>query len=399
MGLPRGELQGLREMLGARIFVGVVFAILGAAFLGSSWLLFNEFRQGDWLTMVVAHSNLFFFFPILGILALVAFSLPATIFTHLYFNHIKLGKVRFLFGFLVVALATWAVDRYLDKSPRALWELSPAAIASDRGEPGDCSKGQCRAAIGDVLASLRDGAQQRIGLSKFARGCGVDEYLEEREEMKLLRYCFPARTMLDGRTCCTVQKKFSAVVDGLQADPRNRSQAALYDRIFMPLKIFFVLVVIVIGCLLAVWRDEVDKHYLRYVPAMERGIIIGAFAMLLWPAMDYGYQTTTNVLYGHIASGPQFRLSLVIAPWVLLLLFYFLRRLGKQGETIGQISGVIAAAVAVLRYEELNDWATKLLGVGMPMWMLAAILGFTVAGLLGLFWPWSLVKPAENLKS
>ena len=54
----------------------------------------------------------------------------------------------------------------------------------------------------------------------------------------------------------------------------------------------------------------------------------------------------------------------MIAPWALLLLFYFLRRLGKQGETIGQIAGVVTAAVAVLRYEDLNDWAVRLLGVG-----------------------------------
>ncbi|MDP4360700.1 hypothetical protein QR510_29165, partial [Escherichia coli] len=86
-------------------------------------------KQSDWITMVVAHSNLFLFFPVLGILALFAFYLPATIFTHLYFNHIRLGAARFLFGFAVVAAATWAVDRYLDKPPRALWELSPAAIA------------------------------------------------------------------------------------------------------------------------------------------------------------------------------------------------------------------------------------------------------------------------------
>ena len=386
-------------MLGARIFVGVVFAILGASFLASTGLLINEYRQADWMTMVVAHSNLFLFFPVLGILALFAFYLPATIFTHLYFNHIKLGPARFLFGFLVVAATTWAVDRYLDKPPRALWELSPSAIARDRPEPGDCKQGQCRGAIGEVLSTLREGAQKRVGLSKFARACGADEYLEEREDMKFQRFCFPARTLLDGNACCSVQKRFSAEVTRLQADPAQRSQAALYDRIFMPLKIFFVLVVVVIGCLLAAWRDRVDVHYARYVPAMERGIIIGAFAMLFWPAMDYGYLTTTNVLFGRIDTAPQFRLSLIIAPWVLLLLFYFLRRLGKQGEMISQISGVVVAAVAVLRYEQLNDWATKLLGVGMPTWVLAGLLVLTAAGFIGLFWPWAIAAPPQKSES
>ena len=135
-------------------------------------------------------------------------------------------------------------------------------------------------------------------------------------------------------------------------------------RVFLPLKIFFVLLVIGIGILLSYWRSRVDQHLRDMVPAVERGVIIGAFAMLLWPAMDYGYQQTANVLFGHSGHGPQLRLSLVIAPWALLLLFYFLRRLGKQGETIGQIAGVVTAAVAVLRYEDLNDWAVRLLGTG-----------------------------------
>ena len=60
----------------------------------------------------------------------------------------------------------------------------------------------------------------------------------------------------------------------------------------------------------------------------------------------------------------------MIAPWALLLLFYFLRRLGKQGEMIGQISGVVVAAVAVLRYEQLNDWAGRLFGIGAEPYIL-----------------------------
>ena len=59
--------------------------------------------------------------------------------------------------------------------------------------------------------------------------------------------------------------------------------------------------------------------------------------MLFWPAMDYGYQQTANVLFGRWGSaGPQLRLSLVIAPWALLLLFYFLTRLGKKGSWSGR---------------------------------------------------------------
>jgi hypothetical protein len=122
------------------------------------------------------------------------------------------------------------------------------------------------------------------------------------------------------------------------------------------------------------------------VPRLERGVIIGAFAMLFWPAMDYGYQQTANALFGRLEAGPQLRLSLVIAPWVLLLLFYFLRRLGKQGELIGQISGVVVAAVAVLRYEQLNDWIGRLFGIGADRWTLIAQAVLAVVGLAALLW-------------
>lgn len=376
-------------MKGARIFVGVIFATLGVSFLASTYLLVTEFKGIDIATMLAAHSNLYVFFPVLGILALVAFYLPAVIFTHLYWFHIKFGRIRFIFGALVALAATYGADRYLDGSPRALWEVSPQAMAADKAEPVPCTGGSCeRQSIPNVLTTLRDSAQKRVGLSKFARSCGSDALLEVREEMKLVRYCFPAGKNLDGFACCQVQQAFSNRVDSLHADPATRSRIAVYDRLFMPMKIFFVVVIVAIGLLLAMWRDRVDAHYARYVPAMERGLIIGGLAMLLWPAMDYGYLTTTNVMFGHLGDGPQFRLSLVIAPWTLLLLFYFLRRLGKQGEMVGQISGVVAAAVAVLRYEQLNDWANRLLGIGMPPVMLGILVGLAVAGLFALFARW-----------
>jgi hypothetical protein len=212
--------------------------------------------------------------------------------------------------------------------------------------------------------------------------------LETPEEMEKERFCFPAGARLKSAACCEVQKRFANEVARLQADPAQRSLSAVYDAVFMPLKIFFVLLVIAIGLLLSAWRDKIDLLYREIIPAVERGVIIGAFAMLLWPAMDYGYQQTANVLFGRWDGGLQLRLSLVIAPWALLLLFYFLRRLGRQGEMIGQIAGVVTAGVAVLRYEDLNDWAVRLLGVGSQEWMIAGLLVVALAGFVALLWPW-----------
>lgn len=369
-------------MLGARIFVTLSFLFLGASFIASSALLIQEFQDTDWLTIVAAHSHLFFFFPVLGLLALFAFYLPSVVFTHLYWTHVRFGKLRFFVGLVVVAALSYGFTRYLDQPPRSIWEASPSALAADKG-----NKAEGRLPILETLGSLREVAQTRVGLSNFARNCAPDDLLELPEEMLKERYCFPAGKRLTGTACCEVQRRFADAVSRLQEGPATRSLSGQLDLlVFMPLKVFFVLIVVAIGALLARWRDRIDEHYRELIPRLERGVIVGALAMLFWPAMDYGYQQTANALFGRWGAGPQLRLSLVIAPWALLLLFYFLRRLGKQGELVGQISGVVVAAVAVLRYEQLNDWVVRLLGIGASQWILAGLAVLAVVGLVVILW-------------
>src|SRR5262249_25672581 len=152
-----------------------------------------------------------------------AFFLPAVIFTDLYWSHLSWGKTRFFLGLVVVAGVAYWVASALDKSPRSLWEVSPRAIAADRGEPAGCASGACpRASISDVLNNFREVAQTRSGLPKFARNCQIDPLLEEPEELRVRRYCFSARALLDGKACCEVQRRFSSAVDRLQADPATR---------------------------------------------------------------------------------------------------------------------------------------------------------------------------------
>jgi len=369
-------------MIGARIFVASVFIVLGAAFIASTALLIIEFQELDWLTMVVAHSHLFLFFPVFGLLALIAFYLPSVVLTHLYWTHLPYGKARFVVGVLVLAALGYAFAGSLDKEPRAIYEVAPYALAADRGDP---AKG--RVSILDALGTLRDTAQQRFGLASFGRSCMRDPLLEIPDEMLKERYCFPAKKNLSGEACCAVQIAFSKAVSRLQRDPETRSFSADMDRLlFLPLKTLFILVVVAIAVLLAFGRDRIDRFYTDKVARLERGVIIGGFAMLFWLAMDYGYQQTTNVLFGRMTAGPQLRLSLVLVPWALLILFYFLRRLGKQGELVGQISGVVLAGVAVLRYEQLNDWVVRLFGIGADGWVLAVLIAIPLVGLGALLW-------------
>jgi hypothetical protein len=369
-------------MVGARIFVAIAFVILAASFIASTGLLIYEFIEIDWLTMIVAHAHLFLFFPVLGLLALIAFYLPSVILTDLYWRHLRFGKARFIVGVLALAGLSYLAAASLDTEPRAVYEVSPWALVADKGDPG-----KARAPILDVLGTLRDTAQHRFGLSSFGRSCLTDPMLEIPDEMLKVRYCFPAKTNLTGEACCTVQNAFAKAVLRLQQSPSTRSYSGELDALlFLPIKTFFILVVVAIAVLLAIWRNHIDQHYAARVPAMERGVTIGGFAMLFWLAMDYGYQVTANVLFGRQVAGPQLRLSLILVPWALLLLFYFLRRLGKQGELVGQISGVVFAGVAVLRYEQLNDWVVRLFGIGADGWVLTGLIAIAIIGLAALFW-------------
>ena len=51
-------------MLVSRVSVAIVFSVLGVSFLTSTALLIYEFREVDWVTLVVTHGHLFLFFPI-----------------------------------------------------------------------------------------------------------------------------------------------------------------------------------------------------------------------------------------------------------------------------------------------------------------------------------------------
>ena len=370
-------------MAGARIFVAIAFIVLGASFVASTALLIYEFRSLDWLTMVVAHAHLFLFFPVFGVLALVAFYLPSVVLTHLYWNHARYGRLRFIVGFFVAAGIAWLLAWSLDSEPRSIYEASLSALDRDK----DKAAAEGRVAILDVLGDLRTKAQERFGLSSFGRSCARDNMLEPPEEMLKERYCFPAGKNLAGYACCEVQKAFGKAVLRLQQEEATRSLSGTWDaRVFLPLKTFFILVVAVIAVMLAWWRNRIDEFHGNLVPSLERGVIIGGLAMLFWLAMDYGYQQTANVLFGRPQASPQLRLSLVLVPWALLLLFYFLRRLGKQGELVGQISGVVFAGVAVARYEQLNDWIVRLVGIGAAPWMLAVLIAVASIGLVALFW-------------
>jgi hypothetical protein len=380
-------------MRGAKVFVGFVFLLLAAAFVASTFALVSEFWDHGWAAMLVTDSHLFIFFPTFGLLALLAFFHPSVIFTHLYWTHLRLGRFRFVMGTVVVLVLTALVNQFMlgpTSSPRAIWEIAPRALDADRGEPANCMTGRTgctRGAILPVLESLREKAQTRGQLSRFARPCTPDPLLEPPEAQAKLRWCFPANRLMNAGDCCTVQRAFMTTVAERVSNASSSSRLAIVDRLFQAMKIFFILVVLVIGIMLVVWRNQVDTHYPHLAARVERNVLVGGVAMLLWPLMDYASLDASNVLYGKLTEGLQFRLSLVVAPWSLLILFYFLRRFARNVEVLGQIGGVAGGLGAVLVRDELKDWAVRYLGVGMPSWMFVVLAGLWCVGIIALLWP------------
>lgn len=381
---------------GAYVFVALVYAILAASFVASTATLILEFKDHDWVSLALAHSHLFIFFPTFGIVVLAAFYRPSVIFTHLYWSQetaVPYGKLRFLIGFVAAIGASWWVAQQIGGSDlRGIWEIQPAALERDGGGPMSCTAAdgtvsQCRRVpFMKALDELRTYGRQRIGFSEFTRNCNPDPLLEPPPEYKERRYCFPAGALLDTRQCCDVQKRFANEVRDLQADPQLRSRTSELDQYFLPIKVFFIVIMVVIAALLACWRRRIDALYPDYVPSIERSIIIGGLAMLIWPLMDYAYLQTSLTLFGRMHGGLHFRWSLAIVPWAILLPFFFLSRAGGTLERVAQIASVLASFVAVLRYQQINDIAVRVFGAGAEGWVIGLIVGLALLAFIGLFW-------------
>lgn len=377
---------------GSYIFVTVVFVLLGLAFLLSTGSVIYEFRNFDWPLMLMAHSHLFIFFPILGLLALTAFYVPSVVFTDLYWRHKTNGRLRFVLGGIVaIALSLYLAHGLAGQDIRGIWELSPETLNRDRSagpiagrdchdETSPGRRQQCpRQPLVTALQDLHDKGQKRTSISPFSRVCAVDALLERPETDRFQRYCFPSGTLLNAADCCRLQREFSGHLLAQWSNPAQRSKAADLDRYLMPFKVFFIVVLVVIGCFMILWRRELRTYYGSNIPAIERGIAVGALAMLFWPLMDYGYQQTSDVLFGRHIPGLNARLSLVIAPWAVLLLLYFMD-LGKNTERVAQISTLGGALFAALRYQEINDLSARMLGSGAAWWNFLFLAIFAAVG-------------------
>jgi len=384
--------------LAARLFVLGVFGILGASFIATTAALYYEFgvlnQDGEWTALAAFYSHLFVFFPTFGIVALVAFFIPASAFVDLYFRHVPLGIVRFLIGFLLLAILSWHFGSVLGKGAlRSIWEVKPEVLLSDPGQPADCLAGDAacsRVPVMSALTSVREQSQLRVGMGQFVRECTPDPLIEPSPDQQAARYCFAKGEKTDANTCCAAQRQFGLAISAMHLKPENRSLTVWVHTTLLPLKIFFLLVIFTIALLLIFWRRTLPIRYPRVVNKIERGVIAGALVMLFLPLMNVAFLQASGLLYGdsldskYRAISPFF-VGTTVA-WVLLLVFFFVQSRTQDEreelEQVARIGGVVGSGVFALNYNLVVDYFTRLLGAGMGTPSLIGIGVFCLAALL-----------------
>ena len=375
--------------------VAILFVIMGLSFIATTAVLWFEFRNHGWFTLAAFYSHLFIFFPTFGILALCAFFIPASALLDLYWNHVKYGRIRFTFAVLVLVIASLLIGRALVAGDvPAIWWLQPETLLADQGEPAGCAKsateGQCRRhAIIDSVEEVRKVSQRRAGLSSFVRECKPDPLMETPAELMQKRYCFVTKTRTTAAECCNAQDVFMVGLSQLYANERTHSVTGRIHAVTVPLKIFFLFMILAIGILLALWRRTIDRLYHPYTPRIERGLLIGALAMLLWPVSNHGFLQSSSLLYGKVGEGFYATLSPIMsfcfAAWAMLLVLFFFRRYERDIEAAGKIGGGIASAVAIIKYNEIIDYATRFLGSGADPIELSMMAGLLVTAFVALY--------------
>lgn len=378
--------------IGARVFVALVYFVLGLSFIATTAILYSEFLDTEWFSLAVIYSHLFVFFPVFGIVALFAFYLPSSIFIDMYWNHVPFGRLRLLFGLVVVSAASYFIAQVIMKGDTpAIWQIPPSILKADRGSPPGCGPNQScvRASILQAAASVREVSQNRVGLSPFARECRPDPLLETPPELLVKRFCFVTQSSIPADACCKAQERFSRSLTTMLRNADAESLTGRAHTILLPLKVFFLLVLLIIGILLAVWRRKVERFYKPIVASMERDIIIGGGIMLIWPVMNHAFLQSVSVMYGVYGRSLYAQLtpgfSVLFSAWVLMLIFFFFRRYEKDTEAAVKIVGVIGSAVAILKYDEIVNFGERFLGSGSNYYSLGILGGVAFFALISLF--------------
>jgi len=392
----------------SRAFVCVIFALLALSFWATTGALYWEFSdnwrrpqfEGSlWFDVMTHYSHMFLFFPLFGTVALFAFFLPATAFVDMYWrpadqpgNEIPHAKLRFVGGFLgAIAISAGMAYGLSLGNETALWQIKPELLREGGTNGRPCAllgpDGACqRVTFPTALANVRRVSQDRERLTDLKRTCGRDPLVEQIRGPEPKRYCFvtaqysrdPEKLqseLLDDNACCAALQRFETDARNVHlAKPDNSSLLDRTHSITLGLKIFFLLVILIISVLLAFRRNRIIAQYGDLAHRIDRGVLIGTFAMLFLPFMNHAYLLSTELIYGSndwLGGGEgvsfyrvPYALSIAFGVWGFFIMLFFIRREDKEAERMSKIIGTIASGVFVLKYEAMIDYAVRFAGPG-----------------------------------
>ena len=365
--------------IGSRIAVTVFFALIYAAFLIEIGTLIHEFGP-HYLAMSMAtmFAHNFLFFPIAGLLALIAFWRPAVLLADaLGTGKIKHGWLTLAIVMGLIGFVAWAMSSaFAGSNTRSLFEIAPEAIIADEGVASD-NPTERRAALGEVLIQLKINSAADGGLQRFQTRC-EPEWLRYGVMSQEQTLCFPTGKITSVEACCQAKTDFRTRVNAMQTN--NPSRLAAVHRYVLPVKMVFLLTLLFIGILLVWLRKPLTALYGKAVQQVSFPLAAGGALVLLWPLMNAAYLSTSSLLTGdgltnaYRVTAPLFALGFGV--WAMLLVFFHLRTYPSHIETALKSAGAIAAAVGVFRYEEIVNYLSRTLGVGGDI---VAVTVFTVA--------------------
>src|SRR5262249_58244582 len=141
----------------------------------------------------------------------------------------------------------------------------------------------------------------------------------------------------------------------------------------------------------------VEKDYAAQIYGIERGVLIGAAAMIIYPVMSHAFLQSAALLYGSETAGGYRAIaplvSLAFGAWGLLLLFFFYRRRDKELQALARVGGIAGGAVAVAKYDHIIDFFLRGFGSGAGY---AAVGALAAAALAARLLPFFLTSPRTS---
>jgi len=371
--------------IGTRIPVFVAVSILGLSFLAHTIVLAFEFWNTNWFALASLSSNLFIFFPTLGILAVVAAYTPACAFVDVFWRHIKFGRMALLGGLVVLAALSYWMAFAIALTPIStlgLHMITPDALLADEGDPLGCAAGagDCeRLPILDIVNNVRHVSRSRVGLADFVHPCRSDPFVEVPPNSERKRFCFAATPLPTSAgsspqlsrssECCRSQERLRQAVATYLATPEKRS---LTGQLLVPLlasKVFFLLVLLTISILLVVGGLGYEKHYKPMTKRIELGTVIVTIVVLFYPFIFQSDVQTGEATFG-TAYRPPVRgvapyLTVLFCVGALQVALSIYRRRNKQLGQFGMMVGIIAVAAVVMKYDQIVAIFVSVLGSGL----------------------------------